>query len=224
LPYAFSSPDLARDMLLTFKYSKITTHNSLNITIKSVHGKEIEPFLADLAHLRIEIFREYPYLYDGSMEYEESYLQTYIQSKDSLAVLVFNGTKLVGASTGVPMSDETDDFRRPFEKNGYDTSDIFYFGESVLKKEYRGLGIYSSFFSVRENHARNLNRFSRVCFCAVERKDNHPLKPEHYQPLDPIWTKFGYKKHPGLQTTYTWKDINEDHETEKKMIFWLKKL
>ena len=196
----------------------------MKLTTQTVQGKQIRPYLEDLARLRIQIFRGYPYLYDGSMDYEKSYLQTYLQSDDSLAVLVFDGHELVGASTGVPMSDESEEFRRPFEQQGYRTDEIFYFGESVLKKDYRGRGVYRIFFKKRENHVKKLQRFSMVCFCAVERPDHHPLRPDHYQPLDPIWKKFGYKKHPELHTTYSWKEVHEEQESDKKMSFWLKRL
>lgn len=36
-------------------------------TIQIVHGKGIEPHVESLAALRIEIFREYSYLYDGAI-------------------------------------------------------------------------------------------------------------------------------------------------------------
>jgi len=192
------------------------------ISIKTVTGKQITPYLADLARLRIEIFREYPYLYDGSMEYEEAYLRTYTESGESVAVLVFDNDTLVGASTGVPMGDESEAFRRPFEQNGFNTDMIFYCAESVLKKEYRGRGVYTTFFREREQHARKLNRFNLICFCAVERSPGHPLKPDGYQPLDPVWRKFGYIRHPELTTEYSWKDVDEDTESDKKMVFWMK--
>ena len=194
------------------------------IFIKTVSGKQITPYLADLARLRITIFREYPYLYDGSKEYEEAYLRTYTESDESVVVLVFDHETLVGASTGVPMSDESEEFRRPFERNGYNTDTVFYCAESVLKKEYRGRGIYPTFFSERERHARKLNRFSLICFCAVERPPAHPLRPQNYSPLDSVWKKFGYNRHPELTTEYSWKDVDEDTESGKKMVFWLKEI
>ena len=194
----------------------------MTFSITTVSGKEIEPYLADLARLRIEVFREFPYLYDGSMEYEQSYLRTYARSRESMAVLVFDNAALVGASTGLPLSDESEEFWRPFEESGYQTDSVFYCAESVLKKEYRGRGIYSEFFHEREKHARTLNRFNLICFCAVERDSRHPLKPTGYEPLDPVWRKFGYEKHPELTTEFLWKDVDEDTESSKKMVFWMK--
>jgi GNAT superfamily N-acetyltransferase len=196
----------------------------MNIEIKTLSGKEIEPWLPAIARLRIEVFREYPYLYDGSMEYEQEYLQTYTQSPDSVAVLAFDGRHIVGASTALPLNDETEEFKRPFTEHGFNTAKIFYCGESVLKSEYRGQGIYSTFFSERERHARRFHQCNMICFCAVERPENHPLKPDAFRPLDHVWEKFGYRKYPELTTTYSWKDIDKNHETDKKMVFWMKEL
>lgn len=58
------------------------------LAIKTVSGKGIRPFLNDIARLRIDIFREFPYLYNGNTKYEQEYLETYVQSANSLAVLV----------------------------------------------------------------------------------------------------------------------------------------
>lgn len=196
----------------------------MSIEIKTYTGRDIEPYLNDLARLRIAIFRDFPYLYDGSIEYEENYLRRYTESPDSLAVLVSEGGQIVGASTAIPMEDENEAFRRPFIEQGYNPSGIFYCGESVLSKEYRGRGIYASFFTEREKYARKLKRFNIICFCAADRPHTHPLKPAGYQPLDPVWNKFGYEKHPELTTTYSWKDLDREEETKKEMVFWLKKL
>ncbi|PWN05068.1 GNAT family N-acetyltransferase [Rhodohalobacter mucosus] len=196
----------------------------MSLSIKTISGKEIEPYLEDLAHLRIGVFREFPYLYDGSMQYEEAYLRTYTESGDSVAVLVFEKDTLVGASTGVPMSDESEEFRRPFEQNGYNTNAIFYCAESVLKKEYRGRGLYHTFFSERERHAQKLNQFKLISFCTVLRPADHPLRPENYTPLDTVWRKFGYQERSELRTEYSWKDVDEDSESVKKMVFWMKRI
>lgn len=195
-----------------------------NLQIKTFKGSEITPYIPDLAQLRIEIFRDFPYLYDGSIQYEENYLKTYTQSPNSLAVIVFDGDHAVGVSTGLPMEDEAEEFKKPFLKQGYNPEEIFYCGESILKNQYRGRGIYSRFFKEREDHAKRLGRFKTICFCGVVRPEEHPLRPKEYQPLDPIWKKFGYTKYPELTTTYVWKDIDKEKETGKEMVFWLKQL
>ena len=44
------------------------------------HGAEIEPHLEALGGLRIVVFREFPYLYEGTLAAEREYLQVYVRS------------------------------------------------------------------------------------------------------------------------------------------------
>jgi GNAT superfamily N-acetyltransferase len=198
--------------------------DSISILRFTGHDPDLKRYIPALASLRIRVFRDFPYLYDGTVEYEEKYLKTYTDCAESVVVLVLDGDKVVGATTGLPMDAETPEFQKPFVENGFDPSKIFYCAESVLLPEYRGRGIYPKFFAEREGHARALGRFDLVTFCCVQRPENHPLRPADYVPLDRIWTKFGYVKHPELATTYKWKDVDEAEESEKPMVFWLKSL
>lgn len=194
------------------------------ITVESLSGKAIEDCIPDLARLRIEVFRDFPYLYEGNLEYEEKYLRTYIESPESIVVLARDEERVIGASTGLPLEHETEEFQKPFREHGYDPSRIFYCAESVLLKEYRGRGIYKKFFEGRENHSLRLGRFDYCTFCCVQRPADHPLRPSDYVPLDAVWTRFGYVKHPDLVAYYAWKDVGEPDETLKPMVFWIKSL
>jgi len=192
------------------------------VQILRCSGQELQQYIADLAQLRIEVFRDFPYLYDGDLDYEENYLQTYVSCPQAVIVLALDGEKVVGASTGIPMQYESAEFIQPFAEHGLDPKKIFYCAESVLKKQYRGLGLGVRFFEERESHARELGGFDYFSFCCVQRADDHPLRPDNYVPLDKFWNKRGYNKHPELSTSYTWKDINEAEECPKSMTFWLK--
>ena len=190
--------------------------------IKIVHGKAVMPHIADLARLRTDVFRAFPYLYEGSEDYEASYLATYAQSPESLFVLALDGERIVGASTGVPMPDASEVFRTPFVDAGIDPAKVFYFGESVLLPAYRGRGLGVRFFEEREAYARRLDRFDWCAFCAVERPKDHPLRPAGYVPLDDFWGRRGYVHRADLRTMLAWQDIDEAGESEKLMSFWLK--
>ena len=122
---------------------------SKDIRIQRLSGEALIQYIPELARLRIEVFRDFPYLYDGDYEYEKKYLQTYIDCPESVIVLAFDGDKIIGASTAIPLKYETDDVKKPFIENGYAPDDVFYCGESVLNKAYRGLGIGVKFFEQR---------------------------------------------------------------------------
>lgn len=194
-----------------------------SITVTRAAGADLDRYLGDLARLRIEVFRDYPYLYDGSLDYERDYLRTYAGVPGSVIVLALDGTRVVGASTGLPMQSETDAVKAPFIAAGYDPARVFYFGESVLMKGYRGQGLGVRFFEERESHAYGLGRFDWTCFCAVERPVDHPRRPDGYQPLDAFWNRRGYTRHAELRTQFSWKELDEREESEKPMVFWLKR-
>jgi GNAT superfamily N-acetyltransferase len=192
------------------------------INIRRLSGAALNDFIPDLARLRIEVFRDFPYLYDGTIEYEEQYLQTYINTDESVIVLALDGDQVIGASTGIPMRHESREFIQPFLDHGYDIDKIFYCAESVLNHDYRGHGLGVRFFEEREAHARELGGFDYTSFCCVNRAEDHPLRPGSHVPLDKFWSNRGYTRHPELVTRYKWKDLNQTEETYKSMTFWLK--
>ena len=200
------------------------TDPDIHIEILTGRDTALRAAVPDLARLRIEVFREYPYLYTGSPAYEEKYLETYTRCADSVAVLARSEGRVVGASTGLPLAAETPECQAPFIASGYAVAEIFYCGESVLLPAFRGKGLYKSFFNGREQHARALGGFRYMALCGVVRPDNNPRRPAGYTPLDPVWQRFGYVCHPELTTTFDWQDLDEAHESPKRMQFWLKAL
>jgi len=197
--------------------------NTTSTHTLTVSGSAIKKYLPALARLRIAVFRDYPYLYDGSLEYEEEYLQIYSQSDETIFVLIFDGYEVVGASSGMPLKMETEDVKKPFIEQNLPIDSIFYFGESVLLKPYRGQGFGKVFFDKREAHAQSLG-YEYATFCGVIRPNNHPLKPNNYKPLDGFWRKRGYEKRDDMKTTFIWQDFDEDAESPKKMQFWMKRI
>ncbi len=193
------------------------------LRLENFQGKEIEPYLDAVGSLRITVFREYPYLYDGTIEYERDYLKVYSQCPRSLVVLAFHGDAVVGVTTCMPLADEGPEFQEPFLKAGHDIAKICYFGESILLTQYRKRGLGKQYFKRRENHTRSLG-LTTAAFCAVDRPSDHPLRPPGYLPLDPFWKAQGYTKQPHLQATFHWKEIQEEAESPKTLTFWTKDL
>jgi len=194
-----------------------------NVSVRPLTGAALNAALDDLARLRIEIFRAYPYLYDGSLDYERGYLAEFAASAGAVLAAAFDGERIVGAATAAPMESQKPEIRTPFEAAGYDPAELFYFGESVLLPSYRGRGIGHAFFDHRESAARQAGK--RICtFCAVVRPEDHPARPADYTPLDAFWRKRGYAPAQGIVTGFSWSDIGEAEESEKPMQFWMKRL
>ena len=198
----------------------------MNATVSSIGrctGSGILAHLDDVAALRIAVFRDWPYLYDGDIAYEREYLDAYARSDRSVCVLAFDGDRIVGASTGLPLVDDTAEFRAPFEASGMDPGRVFYFGESVLLPAYRGCGIGHAFFDHREAHARDLGGFAATAFCAVDRDSDDPRRPPGHRGNEAFWTKRGYVRRPGMTMRLRWNE-RDVGECEHRLTFWTKSL
>lgn len=196
----------------------------MTLRVAPLTGDALAAALPDLARLRITVFRDWPYLYDGTLGYESGYIQRFAQSPGAVIVAAYDGDRIVGAATASPMVGHADEFAEPFRQRGYDIARIFYFGESVLLADYRGRGIGHAFFDQREAHARAQGGFTHTTFCGVVRPDDHTRKPADYVPLDAFWTKRGYRKMDGLVGAFSWRDVGEPEDTKKPMQFWMKAL
>lgn len=179
--------------------------------------------LDDVARLRISVFRHWPYLYDGDLAYERTYLRPYADSPRSIVVGAFDGPDLVGAATGSPLLDHADDFAAAFEGQNLDLAQVFYCAESVLVPDYRGRGVGHGFFDLREAHARS-HGFSGCAFCSVIRDPAHPARPQTYAPLDRFWRGRGYAPLDGAVATFRWRDLGAEAETEKPLQVWYRAL
>lgn len=187
-------------------------------------GEQARAFVEELAHLRLKVFFDFPYLYEGNLDYEKDYLETYFKAKHSFVFLVEDQGKIVGATTSIWAEEEVENFKKPFQDNGIDPKTVFYFGESVLLNEYRGQGLGKIFFDERERFARSLPFIKVLSFCAVVREDTHPLRPSNYRPLDTFWHSQGFRKAEGIVSHYEWKDRDQNQSTFKDMQFWTKTL
>ncbi|WP_368562069.1 GNAT family N-acetyltransferase [Pseudoxanthomonas sp. UTMC 1351] len=192
-------------------------------TIGLFRGPDILPYLKDVARLRAEVFRDWPYLYQGDEGSEREYLAPYANSADSLFVLATVGDRVIGASTALPLIDDTEAFQKPFAHAGIAAEEVFYFGESVLLPQYHGRGIGHAFFDHREAHARALGRFRWTAFCAVDRDEADPRRPADYRSNHDFWHKRGYARREGMTMQLPWAEIGQG-EIVHRLTFWLRPL
>ena len=195
-----------------------------NYEVVRLKGAQIESVFDELAALRITVFRDYPYLYDGNVGYEKEYLRIYSGSVRSFVAALYHHGKMVGATTCLPLIEETDELKKPFLGSGIDPANIYYFGESIILKAHRGRGFGHLFFDEREAHAKSFGTYTHTCFCSVDRGISHPLRPADYRGNDAFWLKRGYQKIPALHTIMQWPDIGEPSSSAKPMVFWTREI
>lgn len=195
----------------------------MSLRYEALTGAAVASVLDEVARLRIRVFRDFPYLYDGTLDYERDYLARFAASDGAVVVVARDGDAVVGAATGCPLAAEHDAFTAPFIARGLNIASIFYCAESVLLPDYRGQGAGHRFFDLREAQGLRLGA-RQSAFCAVMRPTDHPARPNGYVPLDAFWHKRGYTPVEGLTTTFSWRDLGESHDTLKPMQFWMRDL
>ncbi|MDP3261408.1 MAG: GNAT family N-acetyltransferase [Tabrizicola sp.] len=192
-----------------------------DIDVRALTGPDLEAALDGVAQLRISVFRDWPYLYDGTLDYERQYLDTYRDNPGALLVGAFHNGRLVGASTSTLMEDHADAFAAPLRAIGLAVASILYGAESVLLPEYRGIGLGHRFIDLREAHARKMAR-THVAFASVVRPSDHPSKPVNARTNDAFWLGRGYQPLPGVLAHFLWRDLGAPAATEKALQFWMR--
>jgi GNAT superfamily N-acetyltransferase len=195
----------------------------VTLAVAAVTGAELAGVIPALARLRIAVFRDFPYLYDGDAAYEADYLAHFAAAEGAVVVVARDGTDIVGAATAAPLAAQDPAWRDPLAAAGFDIGHIFYFGESVLLGEYRGRGIGHAFFDHREAQAR-AHGASHAAFCSVIRAEDHPMRPADHRPLDAFWRRRGYAPLAGVTATFDWKTVGSAEEQSHRLQYWTRGL
>ena len=191
------------------------------LRFETLEGDALRAWLPRLAGLRIAVFRDWPYLYEGEAGYEEGYLAAYAASPGAAVVAAIDRDRAVGCATCQPMTEATARVQAAFRARGLDPARFCYFGESVLLPRYRGQGAGVRFFAEREVHARRLG-LPAAAFCAVVRDAQDPRRPPGHVPLDAFWAKRGFVARPDVSVVFDWKEVGGDRETPHALTFWVK--
>ncbi|WP_232332887.1 GNAT family N-acetyltransferase [Novosphingobium aquimarinum] len=193
------------------------------LRIEPMTGHAVDAIIDDLAQLRMTVFAEYPYLYQGDAAYERDYLRAFVAARDAVAIVARCDGDVVGIATASPMTAQEAELRDPVAATSLDPAQVFYFGESVLLARWRGHGIGRAFFDHREEHARRCGA-RYAMFAAVVRPPDHPARAGDYRDLAPFWRRRGYAPVPGLVTSLDWQEHGEDRASAKPMQFWMREL
>ena len=74
-----------------------------DIHVRSFTGSGLKPYLHSVAKLRMDVFREYPYFEEPDLDRETQTLRRVFSHRESIGVVIFDNTTIVGASIGYPL-------------------------------------------------------------------------------------------------------------------------
>jgi len=195
----------------------------MTIGVAPVTGAGLAAVIPALARLRIAVFRDFPYLYDGDPAYEAGYLADFAAADGAVVVVARDGEQIVGAATAAPLATQDPAWQAPLAAAGFDIARTFYFGESVLLDSYRGQGIGHAFFDHREAQACK-HGASHAAFCSVVRAADHPARPAGYRSLDAFWRGRGYAPLDGVTASFDWKTVGSEDEESHRLQYWTRSL
>ncbi|MFA7405306.1 MAG: GNAT family N-acetyltransferase [Pelobacteraceae bacterium] len=193
------------------------------ITEQLLTGAAIADAVDDLATLRLEIFLDYPYLYQGKREDELTYLGSYAEAPDACVILARDGLAVIGAATGMPLVHEDAQMRDAFAATAFPLNEAYYVGEMLFRPAYRNSGLGRKLLAQLESRIRSLGSYRRLTCATVERPDDHPLRPRDYTPITRFLSRTGFVRLSGVTTRFTWRETDgttRDHP----MQFWSKEL
>mgnify|MGYP001309564430 CR=1 FL=1 len=193
------------------------------LTTQILTGPDVTVHLDALATLRLEIFREFPYLYDGTRDNELRYLQVYAQAADSCVLTVAEEGRVVGAATGIPLLHEQQEIREPFAAVPYPPDSIYYVGELLLYPAYRNRGLGMQLLSNLEVQIRSLGSYRYLTCATVVRPDDHPQRPANYLLIERFLKRTGFIALPEVTATFAWRET-DGVSREHLMQFWIKVL
>ena len=195
----------------------------MSLTTKLLTGREVEESLDALATLRIEIFREFPYLYDGNRESELRYLKGYAQAAEACVLTVTDADRIVGAATGMPLQHEQKELIAPFAATSYPVDSIYYVGELLFYPAYRNRGLGMKLLSMMEDKIRSLGSYRYLTCATVVRPDDHPHRPANYVPIERFLHRTEFRAVPAVTTSFTWLET-DGGSRDHAMQFWIKVL
>lgn len=196
-------------------------------TFKLIQGPDLKNEIEHLAHQRLTLFKEYPYLYHGTLEQEIEYCSWFCDLSTTALAIAYCDDKPVGLVSGTSFVDFSTHFTGSYDlfKNaGLAPETFFYVAEVLIDPVYRNQSLAKKLFKLIETYAHEVGYTS---MCLVEEShEQHPLKPIDYQSLDLFFTKLGYYK-TDLVISYSWSTIQIDgslQDEDHAMNYWLKSL
>lgn len=192
------------------------------IKIEMIKGPWTEAQKEAVIAMRMAIFKEWPYLYIGDRKTEVEYITPYVKSSSSLLFFAKNEGKIIGIVTGIPLLEMDDSFTAPFTQASLPLQPIFYLGEILLLKEFRGQGIGYQMYKRFEDELKKWPRFTQIAILRMKYDCHDVRKPKEYRSLDEFWARLGYAEDPNLFLNIDYQEIGQKAKTNHSFFYSLK--
>lgn len=195
-----------------------------SITLEVLKGSEVIPHLKRLIEIRSWFYRDYPYLYDESIEDEENYLSWYGNSENTLLVVAKRNDEIVGAIIGHPLPESLKENKEAFQCTVVSREDLFYLGDNMVIRELKIGNLREQMYWKFENAVQYLKKYKGIVVCEVERDKNDPKKITNDYSDEFTWSSLGFVREPNQIANFSWKEIGDAESSNHQMIFWRKSL
>lgn len=194
-----------------------------NLHVETYKGAEIAPYTNKIVQLSNDLFKKYPYLYDGSDAEYTKHLTSYAQSKHGVVSIAFDGNKVIGVATGIPLSEAWEKYQQPFRKKGENIDKIFYLGELLVSPEYTGKGLGQQMTKNVEQFAKGRG-YTTITAQVIDEKSVKETAPQNHYSMTNVLKKLNYQERPEINLVSYWTNVNESKESPHQMLYWTKAL
>ena len=195
-----------------------------SIAIEVLKGNEVIPHLKRLIEIRLSFYRDYPYLYDGSIEDEENYLRMYGNSENTLLVVAKRDDEVVGAILGLPLPESPEENKEAFQDLEISPEDLFYLGDNIVIRELKIGNVQEQMYHQFEGAVNHLKKYRGIVVCEIERDVNDPKKITNDTFYEFAWHTQGFIREPNQIVNFSWKEIGDSKSSNHHMVFWRKSL
>lgn len=191
-------------------------------------GRDAQIYQDSLALARIESFKQYPYLYSGTLERSQKYAARYAACEQGMIAVAMIQNKVACISTGIPLSHDSNlvtTIRNECVQKQLEANQYYYLGETIVMPEFQSQSVLEKIV-LKQCEQIKAWGFEFACMLNVLREDNHPLKPVDYQCEQFIWQSIGFSK-TDIVIKSSWPTIQKNGEIEKQenlLGLWVKDL
>lgn len=199
----------------------------MNVVIELFVGIQMLSLLPMASQWFMQMYQEFPYLYQGNDSYEHDYTKMYHDVAHAVMAVASVENTYVGMALGLPVyAVDFVPLGALLQEKGYCPQQVFYISDVIVQEKYRKLGIATQLMRVMQEQALSWG-YTSLCLATVVRDSSHPLCPSTFQSSDRLWLKLGFLKTDILLEPIIWPTVQPDGTVQdyaNSMVLWIKSI